>query len=256
MAYRLKEGQGIEELLTASHQQLRTWRSSLQLDRNTIIHEVNTVRAFYRWANRSALIPEDPAWNLPIPRIRKGMPRPIDPSTLLMAIECAEGFIRLALVLAGYSGLRCSDMASLRREEIMDTAPNPYMRIYGKGSKWRVVNLSPFVWDELLAFGLPSRGPIFRIRNGRAMTAHDLGNRVNKWLHEVMGIPETIHQGRHHFGTVGQAASGDIVVLASLMGHDDPATTMLYAAPSDEAARALVEAIQPNPWPARRKLDA
>ncbi len=62
----------------------------------------------------------------------------------------------------------------------------------------------------------------------------------NDYLHEL-GIPDTLHAGRHRFGTRVYAGMPDIRVVQALMGHSDPATTAGYVAYSSVRAVEAVE---------------
>lgn len=236
------------QLLDATQEQLRAWRASRTVHRDTMIDYIGIVKAFYKWAHRSELIARDPAWNIPTGRKRRRLPRPIGEDALLVAIENAPNRIRPWLVLAAFEGLRACEIADLRREDIYDSGPDPVMIIHGKGDKERTIPLSPYVWSELLAAGLPSRGPLFRRRD--CMPGPNTAKRVsdvsNDYL-RAMGITETLHQLRHRFGTVVQRTGKDIRVTQELMGHSDPKTTAGYAAYSKPEAQAIVLAIQPKP---------
>ncbi len=55
------------------------------------------------------------------------------------AIDNADGGVRLWLVLAGYAGLRCIEIAALYRHDILDGADPPVLIAHGKGNKDRAV---------------------------------------------------------------------------------------------------------------------
>lgn len=247
-AHWLHERFGVS-LLEATPQQLQAWRSALRLSRRTVILYVTVIKGFYEWAHRRKLRADDPAWDLPMPRARKSIPRPIDTGTLIVAIEGAPPMIRLWLILAAFCGLRAVEIAGLRREDVR-SGDKPYLLIEGKGNKERIVPIAPQVWNELLLYGMPARGEIFRRKDGLPFTASHLDKLANDYLHD-MGIQETLHQLRHWFGTRGQEEIGDLAVVGEVMGHASQNTTKGYAAASQPKARAMVEAIQLDPWPTR-----
>lgn len=237
-------------LQKATTRQLRAWRRAQDCHaRNTIIGKVTALKTFYKWAYNTQLVPIDPAWTVACPARKPSVPRPIHPPTVILAIEHAPPMYRLVLVLAAYAGLRQVEVIRMRREDIW-TGPGANVTAHGKGGKDRTVLLSPFVLAELLEYGLPRRGHIFLRKDGRPFRGTDLDGRVNRWLHDL-GIDETLHQARHSFGTAANSIEPDLNVLATQMGHSDPKVTMGYAAANEPKARAMVDGIQPNPWPKR-----
>jgi integrase/recombinase XerC len=60
------------------------------------------------------------------------------------------------------------------------------------------------------------------------------------YLHGV-GISDTLHAGRHHFGTGTYAESLDLRLVGELLGHSDPATTAVYVQYSRVRAVEAVE---------------
>jgi integrase/recombinase XerC len=246
LAYWLHTTHGTD-LLAATADQLTAWRTGLQVEPDTITQYVGAIAGFYKWAARGGRIDADPAWDIPIPRRTRGGPRPIGAETLRAAIEEAPPRIRPLLILAAYCGLRACEIAVLRREDIHDTAARPYLRIHGKGDKWRMVPLTPYVWGELLAAGLPRRGPVFRRADGGrgGNTAQRISALCNEYLHDH-DIEETLHQLRHFFATATYAAVRDLRVVQELMGHSNISTTQGYAAYSDDVAVQAVHAITPT----------
>lgn len=237
------------DLLRATPEDLGEWRAGLQLMPNTVVMYVSAARGFYKWACRSGRIRRDPAWAIPVPPKRPGLPRPIADRLLVRAIDSAPAYIRIWLVLAAYVGLRCCEIAWLDRADILDDLDEPVMVIRGKGGKVRVVDLSPYVLAELRAADLPKAGPAFPRRDGNR--GHNTPNLIstvaNRYLHSL-GIKETMHQLRHRFGTAAWQATLDMRLVQELLGHSSPATTAVYTQFARPKARAAVAAIQPEGW--------
>ncbi len=61
-----------------------------------------------------------PARRLPRPKLPRMLPRPMSERDLKRAIGNADGRVRVWLVLAGYAGLRCIEIAALYRHDILD----------------------------------------------------------------------------------------------------------------------------------------
>jgi integrase/recombinase XerC len=246
------------DLVNTTPQQLRDWRESLKVAPNSVINYVTGIRSFYRWAQITGLIPINPSVDIPIPSRRKGRPRPISDDLLRQAILNAPRRIRPWLFLAALAGLRCAEIAGLRREDILDSADDPVIIVMGKGGKERIIPLSPQLWHELLEYGLPKSGIIFPRYDGAkgANKPKMLSRITNDYLRSVE-ITETLHQLRHRFGTKAYAVHKDLRVVQELMGHASPSTTAGYADYCNEDAISTVLGVQLDlreSQPDRRKL--
>ena len=230
-------------LLTATPALLLEWRTSLTVSPNSVLTYLAAIRSFYRWAIWAGKATSDPTADLPVPKWRKGRPRPISEPALVTAILNAPPRIRPWLILASLAGLRACEIAGLRREDILD-GPR-VMIVRGKGRKERVVPISAQVWAELVDAGMPSSGWMFLRYDGKAgpNTAHKVSGLTNAYLRSIK-IMETLHQLRHRFGTQTYAATRDLRIVQELMGHQDPATTALYADFSRAESITTVDAVQ------------
>jgi integrase/recombinase XerC len=190
-------------------------------------------------------VPVRPDIDVPLPKARKGRPRPISEEQLRVAILNAPRRIRPWLVLAALAGLRCAEIAGLRREDLLDTADEPVIIVMGKGRKERIVPLSPQLWRELVDYGLPRRGIVFLRRDGqRGQNDPKLVSQLANAYLKSVGVNETLHQLRHRFATQAYAVHKDLRVVQELMGHADPATTARYAEYCKKAAISTVHGIQ------------
>lgn len=246
------------DLLQADAEDLLSWRESLnELDRHCGYHKgpvcdasvaayVAAVRGFYAWALKKKYIDADPADDIPTPKRGRRYPRPISEDDLEDAIDAADPRVRPWLVCAAYLGMRCDEIAHLRREDILDTARTPVVMVHGKGDKERIVPLSPYAWGEIRP-GLPRHGWCWLRRDGQPgpVTSRIVSGLGNEHLREC-GIGATMHQLRHRFGTEGFAVEKDLRALAEIMGHASTNTTAGYAAHSPASAVRIVHGIQPR----------
>lgn len=222
---------------------LTTWQQSLGLlalnSRRTYLSHV---RGFYQWLYDSELVDTDPSRVLVTPKVGRPLPRPVPELRLERALGAAPPMIRVWLELAGYEGLRAGEIAGLERADVQDADTTPFLYVRGKGGKHRVVPLSPSVLSSLREYGMPARGRLFRRLNGHPITPRDVSRRANTFLHGI-GLPETIHQFRHRFGTKLYQTTRDIRLVQEQMGHADISTTSGYAAVDPSAAAKAVAAI-------------
>lgn len=199
---------------------------------------------FFAWTTEQGTTTHDPMRKVPRPKLTRLLPRPMSEEDTYVAIDSAPPRIRVCLVLAGYSGLRACEIAALERTDILDNAPTPVLIAHGKGRKDRVVPLGERSLAELRAYGMPPRGSLLRRADGQVgrVGAHRVSSMCNEYLHGL-GITDSLHTLRHRFATQTYAATQDLLVVAALLGHEDPATTAGYAAYSNprmvQAVRAL-----------------
>jgi integrase/recombinase XerC len=232
-------------LLEARAADIAAWRASLHVDADTVRTYVSHVRQFYVWAGLQGLRPDNPAARIPLPRRSERMARPMTEQHLLTALAAAPPRIRPWLVLAGWCGLRAKEIAYLRRECVLETAAVPVILVAHnatKGSRERLVPMSPFVLGELAEYGLPRSGWVFPRADGQSgpNKPHNVSHLMNTFLHE-QGITETLHQARHRFATALHLDGLDIVEIKEALGHKYLSSTSIYVAHNPAQIAAAVE---------------
>jgi integrase len=238
-------------LLEASGEDLLAWRSALAVSDGTVRSYVSHARQFYGWAARAGYVPASPAGQLPVPRKARRLPRPIATADLFYAVSVAPPRIRPWLILAAWCGLRAKEIALLRRECVMLAAAQPVILIAGdatKGKHERTVPVSRFAAGELAAAQLPLTGWCFPRGDGRPGPNHParVSGLAAAFLRSA-GIPATLHQLRHWFGTSTYAVNKDLRAVQELMGHRTVESTQGYADWDRSAASAAVEALPAPP---------
>ncbi|MGO9874650.1 MAG: tyrosine-type recombinase/integrase [Acidimicrobiia bacterium] len=229
---------------TATEQQLNVWAAGLvqRVAPGTRGDYLAHAREFYRWLVRERFRDDDPSVRLVRPRLRPGLPRPISEADLALALIDAPDRIRPWLLFGAFAGLRCCEIAMLRREDVRDDLDPPAIHVVdGKGGKSRIVPLHPVIAVELAQ--LPTRGWLFPHWDGSGhIKAHNITHGVARYFRS-RGITATMHQLRHHFGTALYRQSHDLRLTQELLGHADPRTTAGYAAWSSDRAAAAVIAL-------------
>lgn len=210
-----------------------TWRASLS--------------GFFKWASGMGHLPTNPAAMLATVRVPHGTPKPATDAALQHASTRMDLRTGLMLELGRRAGLRCMEIASLRREHVMTetvtvkTKKNKKnkkkqrvlyaLRITGKGGKTRTIPIAEDLGLKLLAL---APGPIFKGRiDGHVSSAY-----VSKLLSSVLPEGVTGHKLRHRFATDAYRNSGhNILAVKQLLGHSSVATTQVYAEVSNDELR-------------------
>src|SRR5262245_14389112 len=178
------------------------------------------LQRFFAWAVEGGWLSYDPSTKLRRPRVEAGEPRPATDEQVAAILAGAVMPWRLHCVLAAYAGLRCLEIARLDRTDITQTT----MYVHGKGDRSDTIPTHAVVWA--LVADLPA-GPVTRTLRGWPATAEWVSACTNRYLHRL-GIPVTMHQLRHWYGTRLLEACGDLRVVQTLLRHRSVATTQIY----------------------------
>ena len=129
-----------------------------------------------------------------------------------------------AFIFACLTGLRISDVRNLKWSNIIKIAETDTLVIIQK--KTKEVNSVPIC--STAAAWLPERGKDNKVFHLPALANIDA---ALKRIAKRVGIEKNIsfHTSRHTFGTMIQAATGDIETTKKLMGHSSIKSTMIYA---------------------------
>lgn len=200
------------------------------------------IHSWFRFLLYKDYIDQDPSELLEGPRKSKHLPTVLtldEVNRMMAAIDLSsnEGHRNRAMMEMLYgSGLRVSELVNLQLSKIY--LNEHYMLIEGKGSKQRLVPISP-VAEEWFGYWLQvratwplkpeSRDIAFVNRYGRPMTRAMVFTIVRRLCAEA-GITKTVspHTLRHSFATHLLQNGADLRVIQQLLGHEDLATTEIY----------------------------
>ena len=200
------------------------------------------IHSWFRFLLYKNYIDQDPSELLEGPKKPKHLPTVLtldEVNRMMAAIDLSsnEGHRNRAMMERLYgSGLRVSELVNLQLSKIY--LHEHYMLIDGKGSKQRLVPLSP-VAEEWFGYWLQERATwpykpeykdyAFVNRYGRPLTRAMVFTIVRR-LCEAAGIPKTVspHTLRHSFATHLLQNGADLRIIQQLLGHEDLATTEIY----------------------------
>ena len=224
------------------------------------------IHSWYRFLLYKDYIDQDPSELLESPKKSKHLPTVLsldEVNRMMGAIDLSsnEGHRNRAMMEMLYgSGLRVSELVNLQLSRIY--LNEHYMLIEGKGSKQRLVPLSP-VAEEWFGYWMQerstwplkkeSRDIAFVNRYGRPMTRAMVFTIVRR-LCEQAGITKTVspHTLRHSFATHLLQNGADLRVIQQLLGHEDLATTEIYTHIDVQDLRKAVLQYHPANKPMQR----
>lgn len=196
-----------------------------------------TFRTFWGWAFSTGRVPLDVAAELPRVRAGEPNPRPCPDGAYLRAIAAADRRVRLMLRLGAELGLRRAEVACIHARDLVDDLGGMTLLVHGKGQKQRMVPLPAGIAAELLE----------QCDGGYAFAGDDSGHLSPRWVGKLVGrlMPDgvTMHTLRHRFASRAWGSGVDVFVLQSILGHASPATTRMYVAVPQTAARTALEGL-------------
>ena len=200
------------------------------------------IHSFYRFLLYHHYIEQDPSELLETPKKEMHLPDvlsidEIDQMIAQIDMSKSESHRNRAIIEMLYgSGLRVSELVNLRLSDLY--LQEGYMRITGKGSKQRLVPVSP-VAVEWFGYWMHDRSALdvkpeaidiaFLNRYGRQLTRAMIFT-IIKTLAKQADIHKTIspHTLRHSFATHLLQNGADPRVIQQLLGHEDITTTEIY----------------------------
>ena len=215
---------------------------SAQTNARTQSRILSGIRSFYRFLLYHNYRDDDPSELLESPRKEKRLPEVLtldEVNRLVEAVDLssAEGHRNRAMMEMLYgSGLRVSELVGLRLSDMY--LKEGYMLIRGKGSKQRLVPVSPEA-DKWFGYWMEDRSHLdvkpeykdtaFLNRYGRQLTRAMIFTIIRR-LAEQAGINKTIspHTLRHSFATHLLQNGADLRIIQQLLGHEDITTTEIY----------------------------
>lgn len=221
------------DLRQVTEEQLVEWLAGLDLQRSSRATYRAHLCAFFKWVRKTGRREDNPAIDLPSARAPRGVPHPISPAGVVALLDaCSDRRARTTrayVLLGAYEGLRVSEIARVRGEDITEGL----IWVDGKGGTRLSVPLHPLV--AKLAQVMPHAGWWFP---SSSPTGHVHRVSVSAAISRAMqraGILGKPHDLRHHFGTqVLRASGGDLRTTQRALRHASPSTTAIYTQVPDE----------------------
>jgi integrase/recombinase XerD len=190
--------------------------------------QIAAMRSFFGCLIELGMIRDDPSSKLrrvPIPRRRRGVPRPEHIAQLLRCPMSERD--RAMLLLMVDCGLRVGELSTIRLRDLdLDQSE---LAVIGKGDKERVVPMSKPTVGAIRDYLAPR--PLLAVY---LFPKQDEDVPVNKrvveqrveYLCQEAGVPRmTPHQFRHFFASAMLSRGANLRVVAELLGHASTSTT-------------------------------
>ena len=216
--------------------------SDLGIGPRSLARILSGVRQFYRFLVVDGYLEVDPTELLESPKQPDHLPEVLSTAEvdlLEQAIDLSkwEGHRNRAIIEVLFScGLRVSELTNLKLSNLY--IEEQYIRVMGKGSKERLVPISPRALDELnywfadrnvMKIKLGEEDYVFLNRRGQHLTRTMILIMIKRYAVEA-GIKKTIspHTLRHSFATSLLEGGADLRAIQAMLGHESIGTTEIY----------------------------
>lgn len=211
-----------------------TMRAKEGIKPTTTNRELASISALYRYFIREGLLKNNPARYQSRRKVGSHLPNTIPSEDIQAAYANSVGVVHVWLGLLATTGIRISELLSLKWEDI--DFKTCALEINGKGNKDRLVYTTP-EYLELMRQAYerhPTEGRIFRYSEREAR--HMIWNALKPYSRATQLSPHAI---RHSFATSLAKQGVNVATIATILGHSRIATTQKYIDMAQMDCRAV-----------------
>ena len=254
--YCLTEGKALLDISLDDLQHFAATLHEVGIGPSSQARILSGIRSFYRFLLLDGFIENDPTELLESPHLGEHLPEvlstaEIDQIEASIDLSKWEGHRNRAIIEVLFScGLRVSELVTLKLSDLF--LDEGYVRIFGKGSKERLVPISNRAIHELnlwfddrnhMRIKPGEEDFVFLNRRGAHLTRVMIFIMLRQQA-ELAGIKKVIspHTLRHSFATALLEGGADLRVIQALLGHESIGTTEIYTHIDTTALReAIIE---------------
>lgn len=185
------------------------------------------LRRFFAFAAKRGYIPTNPAEDTPRQRVPAGYPRPASEAEIAAGMGRADERVKLMILLAARLGLRCHEIAALRRSDLLAGARAWRVVVKGKGGRRRGVPIMTVLAATIRSS--PTEYVFPGNDDGHLSPAY-----VSKLISRALPRGVTAHMLRHTFATDALRRRRNLRAVQVLLGHASVATTQIYTDVDDD----------------------
>ena len=167
---------------------------------------------------------------------------------------------RVIMILLYDSAIRLDELLSLKTQDAVLDRKEPYIRVFGKGSKERIVTITDMTAAHLSEYlrvyheRTPDRQALLFYTRIKEQTGKMSEGNVERFINqyaaqaslECSDIPQKVHPHmfRRSRATQLYQSGVELALITRILGHSSIETTKIYATPSMEMLRAAMESIE------------
>lgn len=242
---------GVVDWSRVSHEHISLWISSLTGDDYAVAslaRKLTSIRLFARFLVREGFREDDFSELLAGPKMVRRLPETLsaeEVDRLLAAPDLKTPYglrDRAMLELLYSSGLRVSELGNLELHQL--DLEHGYLRVYGKGSKERLVPVGTRALEAVQSYLDSGRAFFVKHHTGSELFLSERGKAISRKMLWVIikrcavtaGIEKSVkpHLLRHSFATHLLNGGADLRAIQEMLGHADISTTQIYTTVEDE----------------------
>ncbi len=241
---------------------VRGWVVSLMeqnLSPRSVNRKVTTLKSFYKFLMKEFVVDNNPAANLPLPKIRKKLPNFVGEQNLNHLLD--DGFFsddfngardKLILSLLYGTGIRLSELLSLEINSFDNK--NSLIKVLGKRKKERIIPYPKEINNLLgvyvnLRNGLVAADCRKLFVTGKGKPAYEklIYRVVKNNLLKVTSLEKRgPHVLRHSYATHLLNNGADLNAVKELLGHSNLAATQVYTHTTFERLQGIYKQAHPR----------
>jgi len=241
---------------------VRSWIVHLmeqKLSPRSVNRKVTTVKSFYKFLMKEQIVENNPAINLPLPKIRKKLPNFVGENNLHHLLD--DGFFtddfcgvrdKLIISLLYGTGIRLSELLMLKDSDFK--TKEFLIKVLGKRNKERVIPYPKNI-NNLLELYVKLRNEqvetdtaqLLVTEKGKPVYEKLIYRVVKNNLSKVTSLEKRgPHVLRHSYATHLLNNGADLNVVKELLGHSNLAATQVYTHTTFEKLQGIYKQAHPR----------
>ena len=232
---------------TISASDIRAWMAFLARNGETprtIRRKSQSLRALFKWLQKSGHIKISPMRDIPLPKLSKPLPDLVRPQEVEEALltnrpneddDNPKSYLQNLIVEMLYTlGIRRAELIALNDSDI--SFSNGEIKVTGKRSKQRVIPVAEDLLQKIKKWQSirennpdsdPSSTPLFVIK-GKRISPTQVYYMVHKSLAPSSAKKKSPHALRHSFASAMLNGGANLDSVKEFLGHASLATTQIY----------------------------
>ena len=206
---------------------------------------LSSVKSLFSFGHRIGYLAFDVGAPLKIPACRETLTERIlsqeEVQQIIASVENTRN--RLIIKTLYYTGVRVSELVSLKWKDLQHREEGGQMSILGKGGKSNVLLIPKDLWFELMLLRgtLSDDGPVFKSKKGGHLNASHVQRILKEIALKAIGKGATPHWYRHSHASHALENGCPIHLVQKQLNHSSIATTgrYLHARPTESSSKYL-----------------
>lgn len=238
-----------KKITEITRKDIQNYLNDLSKNQNprSISRNISTLKSFYKYLKLNKVVKINLMDQINNPKTKKSLPKVLseDEINSLLDIDLKSDFDfrnKAMLELMYSSGLRVSELINLNISDI--DLENDTVKIFGKGSKERIIPLNDYAKEALKEYVVVHRKELFKHGENNYLFLNNHGNKMTRQgffkILKKMANEKKIktefspHTLRHSFATHLLKYGADLRSIQELLGHSDISSTQIYTHVTNE----------------------